>query len=59
MSNLDATDPSQRLEPEDVDALLAMDVGWRFCAALRDKHLAQYPFKDELPVLMRHAKQAK
>ena len=42
-----------------LDALLGMDVGWRFCAALRDKHLAQYPFKDELPVLMRHAKQAK
>jgi hypothetical protein len=27
-------------------------------ANLRDKHLAQYPFKDELPVLLRHARHA-
>ena len=57
-SNLDAASPTHRLERADVDALLAMDVGWRFCAGLRDRHLAQYPWKDELPVLLRHAARA-
>ena len=55
-SNLDAASPTHRLER--ADSLLAMDVGWRFCAGLRDRHLAQYPWKDELPVLLRHAARA-
>jgi len=59
-SNLEAANAAaRRLPAEDVAALLALDVGWRFCANLRDKHLAAYPFKDELPALLRHAKRAK
>ena len=34
-SNLDACDATCRLAADDVAALLALDVGWRFCAAAR------------------------